>query len=45
MTWRTSRVFTTQELRDGLTDAGFTIDQEWQPGKAKALFIVASKAG
>lgn len=38
------RVFTTQELRDSLTDAGFTIDHEWQPGKSKGVFLVARKA-
>ncbi len=38
------RVFTTRELADSLTDAGFEIDQQWQPGKNKAVFIVAKKA-
>ena len=39
------KVFTTKELQDSLTDAGFEIDHQWQPGKGKALFIVAKKAG
>jgi len=39
------RVFSTKELEDSLTDAGFEIDYQWQPGKAKAVFIVAKKAG
>jgi ubiquinone/menaquinone biosynthesis C-methylase UbiE len=38
-------VFTKKELEDGLIDAGFEIDYRWQPGKGKALFIVAKKAG
>jgi len=38
------RVFTSQELADSLTDAGFEIDYQWQPGKGKAVFIVAKKA-
>ncbi len=37
-------VFTTKELEDNLTDAGFQIDYQWQPGKGKAVFIVAKKA-
>jgi len=36
-------VFTTKELEDSLTDAGFEIDHQWQPGKRKAVFIVARK--
>lgn len=39
------RVFSTQELEDSLTHAGFQIDYQWQPGKGKAVFIVARKAG
>jgi len=27
-----------------LTDADFEIDYQWQPGKGKAVFIVAKKA-
>lgn len=38
------KVFTTQDLQDSLTDAGFEIDYRWQPGKGKAMFIVAKKA-
>jgi hypothetical protein len=35
--------FTTQELVASLNNAGFEIDHEWQPGKGKAVFIVAKK--
>ena len=38
------KVFTTRELEETLTDAGFNIDYQWQPGKNKAVFIVAKKA-
>ena len=38
------KVFTTKELEDDLTRAGFHIDYQWQPGKGKAVFIVAKKA-
>jgi ubiquinone/menaquinone biosynthesis C-methylase UbiE len=37
------RTFTAEELVAGLTDAGFEIDHRWQPGKGKAVFIVAKK--
>ena len=37
------KVFTTKQLEDSLTDAGFHIDYQWQPGKGKAVFIVAKK--
>lgn len=37
------KVFTVQELIDSLTDAGFTIDYQWQPSKNKAVFIVGKK--
>ncbi|MDJ0571729.1 MAG: class I SAM-dependent methyltransferase [Pleurocapsa sp. MO_192.B19] len=45
-------VFTTKELLDSLTDAGFTIDYHWQPSKSiskgvfklKGVFIVAKKS-
>ena len=37
------KVFTVQELANSLTDAGFEIDRQWQPGKGKAVFIVAKK--
>jgi len=36
-------VFTTQELEASLTQAGFELDYQWQPGKGKAVFIVAKK--
>jgi len=38
------KVFTTGELSASLTDAGFEIDHQWQPGKGEAVFIVAKKA-
>lgn len=38
------RVFTASELKTSLQDAGFVIDHYWQPGKNKAVFIVAKKA-
>jgi len=38
------RIFTTRELEDSLTNAGFHIDHQWLPGKGKAVFIVAKKA-
>jgi ubiquinone/menaquinone biosynthesis C-methylase UbiE len=38
------KVFTTKELEDSLTNAGFTIDYQWRPSKGKAVFIVAKKA-
>ncbi|MGK7889240.1 MAG: class I SAM-dependent methyltransferase [Leptolyngbyaceae cyanobacterium] len=37
------QVFTTQELETSLTQAGFDLDHQWQPGKGKAVFIVAQK--
>ncbi len=37
------KVFTTKELEASLTEAGFNIDYQWQPGKGKAVFIVAKK--
>jgi len=38
------RVFTVQELEESLATVGFTIDHQWQPGRGKAVFIVAIKA-
>ncbi len=38
------KVFSTKELERSLTAAGFEIDDQWQPGKGKAVFIVAKKA-
>jgi hypothetical protein len=37
------KVFTTKELKGDLIDAGFQIVYQWQPGKGKAVFIVAKK--
>jgi len=37
------KVFTARELKDCLTSAGFDIDHYWQPGKNKAIFMVAKK--
>ena len=36
-------VFTTKDLEHSFTEAGFEIDYQWQPGKGKAVFIVAKK--
>jgi ubiquinone/menaquinone biosynthesis C-methylase UbiE len=38
------KVFSTKELQDSLTDAGFEIAYQWQPGKNKAVFMAAKKA-
>lgn len=38
------KVFSSRELQDSLTGAGFEIAYQWQPGKYKAVFIVAKKA-
>ena len=44
----TVKVFTIKELESSLTDAGFDIDYQWQPGgeesSFKSVFIVAKKA-
>ncbi|MFW2440592.1 MAG: class I SAM-dependent methyltransferase [Arenicellales bacterium] len=37
------KVFTTKELENSITNGGFKIDYQWQPGKNKAVFIVAKK--
>jgi 2-polyprenyl-3-methyl-5-hydroxy-6-metoxy-1,4-benzoquinol methylase len=37
------KVFTARELAASMTDAGFDIDYRWEPGKGKAVFIVAKK--
>jgi ubiquinone/menaquinone biosynthesis C-methylase UbiE len=37
------KVFTKKELEDSITNAGFEIDHSWQPGRGKAVFIVAKK--
>lgn len=36
-------VMTTQNLADTLTGAGFAIEHQWQPGRRKAVFIIARK--
>ena len=38
------KAFTTKELAKSISSAGFNIDYQWQPGKNKAVFIVAIKA-
>ena len=38
------KVFTVLELENSLRSAGFEILYRWQPGKGKAVFIVAKKA-
>ena len=37
------KCFTAKELAKSISSAGFKIDYQWQPGKYKALFIVAIK--
>ncbi len=39
----TVKFFTGRQLVECIADAGFEIDQQWQPGKTKALFVVAKK--
>jgi hypothetical protein len=36
-------VMTTAELLRSLEDAGFFLEHQWQPGKGKAVFIVAAR--
>lgn len=38
------KVFTAKDLQNSFTEASFEIDYQWQPGKGKAVFIVAKKA-
>jgi ubiquinone/menaquinone biosynthesis C-methylase UbiE len=38
------RIFSTKDLEKSLTKAGFTIEHQWQSGKGKPVFIVATKA-
>ncbi len=38
------KIFTSKDLEDSITEAGFEIDHRWQPAKGKAVFIVARKA-
>ena len=37
-------LFTRAALTESIKRAGFTIEHEWQPGKGKAVFIIAKKA-
>lgn len=37
------RVFGENELAQSITDAGFSIEHQWRPGKGRAVFIVAKK--
>lgn len=37
------RVFTVAELVEMITAAGFEVEHQWQPGKGKAVFIMARK--
>jgi ubiquinone/menaquinone biosynthesis C-methylase UbiE len=39
----TIKVFKQSDLLHHLTEAGFEIEHQWQPGKNKAVFIVAKK--
>lgn len=39
------KVFSTQQLIDSHTRAGFEIDHQWKPEKGVSVFIVAKKAG
>lgn len=36
-------VFSKEDLLQALRDAGFQIENDWQPGKGKAVFVVARK--
>ncbi len=38
------KIFTVKELVKSMTDVGFEIDYQWQPGSGEAVFIVAKKA-
>lgn len=38
------RVFTTKQLEESVTAAGFAIEHQWLPGKGKSVFVVARKA-
>lgn len=38
-------VMTREELEKAMTGAGFGIEHNWQPGRGKAVFMVARKAG
>ncbi len=39
----TLQIFTTKELEQSLTNAGFEIEHQWQPGEGASLFVVAKK--
>ncbi len=39
----TIKIFTTQQLIECITDAGFEIDYQWQAGSVNVAFIVAKK--
>ncbi|GLQ56066.1 class I SAM-dependent methyltransferase [Devosia nitrariae] len=41
----TLNVMTRSELERAMTGAGFSIEHNWQPGRGKAVFMVARKAG
>lgn len=38
-------VMTTSQLVDTITGAGFAIEHQWEPGRGKAVFIIARKPG
>ena len=37
------KVFTVKDLEESLTNGSFEIDYQWQPGKGKAVFMIAKK--
>lgn len=37
------KVFNKEELIQAMQEIGFTIEYQWQPGKGKAIFIIAKK--
>ncbi len=39
------RFFTSDNLLAAMRAAGFTIEEQWQPGPKKALFVIARKPG
>ncbi|OUS26953.1 SAM-dependent methyltransferase [Gammaproteobacteria bacterium 45_16_T64] len=39
------KVFTAKDMKASVTAAGFEIEQEWEPGKNKGVFIVGRKGG
>ena len=39
------RVFTREDLKAELIQAGFAIEHDWKPGKGKAVFMIGRKAG